>query len=72
LGAVKRRVRRFKAEQADLPARGSAVLDASGAHAGEVLRAAPAETGIELLAVVPVDADTLMLEGRDARLVALD
>jgi hypothetical protein len=48
------------------------VLDASGAHAGEVLRAAPTATGIELLAVVPVDADALMLEGRDARLVALD
>jgi folate-binding protein YgfZ len=73
LGAVKRRVRRFKAEQTHLPARGSAVLDASGAHAGEVLRAAPAATGIEILAVVPVDVGTLTLEGsRDVRLVALD
>jgi folate-binding protein YgfZ len=73
LGAVKRRVRRFKTEQTHLPARGSAVLDASGAHAGEVLRAAPAATGIEILAVVPVDVGTLTLEGsRDVRLIALD
>jgi folate-binding protein YgfZ len=73
LGAVKRRVRRLKAEQAHVPARGSAVLDASGAHAGEVLRAARAAMGIELLAVVPVDADALTLEGsRDSRLTALD
>jgi hypothetical protein len=49
------------------------VLDASGAHAGEVLRAAPAATGIEILAVVPVDVGTLTLEGsRDVRLIALD
>jgi folate-binding protein YgfZ len=73
LGAVKRRVRRFKAELTQVPARGSAVLDASGAHAGEVLRAAPAASGIELLAVVPVDAGALTLEGsRDAELIALD
>jgi folate-binding protein YgfZ len=73
LGAVKRRVRRLKAEQTRVPARGSAVLDASGAHAGEVLRAAPAATGIELLAVVPVDAGALTLEGaRNVPLIALD
>jgi folate-binding protein YgfZ len=73
LGTVKRRVRRFRAEQSDLPARGSGVLDASGAHAGEVLRAAPAATGIELLAVVPVDATALTLEGaHDVQLVPLD
>jgi hypothetical protein len=66
-------VRRFKAELTQVPARGSAVLDASGAHAGEVLRAAPAASGIELLAVVPVDAGALTLEGsRDAELIALD
>jgi folate-binding protein YgfZ len=63
LGAVKRRARHLKAEQTNVPARGSAVLDASGAHAGEVLRAAAAETGIEVLAVVPVDADGLSLDG---------
>lgn len=63
LGAVKRRVRHFKAAQANVPARGSAVLDASGAHVGEVLRAAPAGTGIELLAVVPVDAGELSIDG---------
>jgi folate-binding protein YgfZ len=73
LGAVKRRVRHLKAGQSRVPARGSAVLDASGAHAGEVLRAAAAETGIELLAVVPVDAGALTLEGsRDIQLVAID
>jgi folate-binding protein YgfZ len=73
LGAVKRRVRHLKAEQTNVPARGSAVLDASGAHAGEVLRAARAASGIEILAVVPVDAGALTLEGsRDAKLIALD
>jgi hypothetical protein len=73
LGAVKRRMRRLRAEQSEVPARGSAVLDARGAHAGDVLRAAPAATGIELLAVVPVDADALTLEGSgDVQLVALD
>jgi folate-binding protein YgfZ len=73
LGAVKRRVRRFKAEQTHLPARGSAVLDASGAHAGEVLRAAPAATGIEILAVVPMDAGSLRLAGSEgAPLVPFD
>jgi folate-binding protein YgfZ len=73
LGAVKRRVRRFIAQQSQVPARGSALLDDKGGHAGEVLRAAPAESGIELLAVVPVDARALTLEGsRDGQLVALD
>jgi hypothetical protein len=42
------------------------VLDASGAHAGEVLRAAAAETGIEVLAVVPLDVGSLRLEGSDS------
>ncbi|HEY7672035.1 MAG TPA: hypothetical protein VIC71_07445 [Gammaproteobacteria bacterium] len=73
LGAVKRRARRFKGGQAEVPGRGSAVLDANGAPAGEVLRAAAAETGIELLAVVPVDAGSLRLEGSDSvALTALD
>ena len=73
LGAVKRRVRRFEAAQTQVPARGSAVLDAAGAHAGEVLSAAAADGGIELLAVVAVDASRLALAGsRDAQLVALD
>jgi folate-binding protein YgfZ len=73
LGAVKRRVRHLKAGQVDVPARGSVVLDANGAHAGEVLRAAAAESGIELLAVVPVDAGALTLEGsRDVGLIAID
>ena len=72
LGAVKRRVRRFKAAQTQVPARGSAVLDASGAHAGEVLSAAGANGGIELLAVVAVDAGQLVLEGSRGALSALD
>jgi folate-binding protein YgfZ len=72
LGAVKRRVRRFKALQTHVPARGSAVLDDKGGHAGEVLRAAPAESGIELLAVVPVDLSQLTLEGSRNALIALD
>jgi len=66
LGAVKRRAQRFKAAQTRVPARGSAALNGNGAHAGEVLRAAPAEGGIELLAVVAVDAGPLTLEGSSA------
>jgi folate-binding protein YgfZ len=63
LGAVKRRLRRFRSTATRVPARASAVLDANGAHAGEVLRAAAADGGIELLAVVPVDAGRLSSDG---------
>ena len=72
LGAVKRRVRRFKSSQTQAPARGSAVLDANGAHAGEVLSAAAADGGIELLAVVAVDASRLVLAGPGSALSAVD
>lgn len=64
-GAVKRRLRRFAAAGAALPARGTRVLGADGDAAGEVLRAAPADEGIELLAVARLDAapETLALDG---------
>lgn len=61
LGAVKRRMRRYSASAAALPAAGAAVLNESGAAAGEVIRAAPSGAGIELLAVVDHDASQGLL-----------
>lgn len=56
LGSVKRRMRRYSAESTELPAPGAAVAGESGTAVGEVVRAAPSETGIELLAVVDHEA----------------
>jgi folate-binding Fe-S cluster repair protein YgfZ len=52
LGSVKRRMRRFALSLPSPPAPGTTVLGADGASAGEVVRAAAAESGVELLAVV--------------------
>ena len=52
LGSVKRRMRRYALGSASPPPPGTAVFGADGAPAGEVIRAAPAEPGVELLAVV--------------------
>ena len=55
LGAAKRRVFRFSGALRHVPEVASPLLDAGGNRAGEVVRAAAAATGVELLAVVSVD-----------------
>lgn len=65
-GQIKRRMLRFAAAGAALPAPGDGVL-AGDAKAGEVVRAARVEAGVELLAVVSLEraADALALgDGR--------
>jgi hypothetical protein len=52
-GGVKRRLRRYASDATALPAPGSAVVaSADGTSVGEVVRAARADAGVELLAVV--------------------
>jgi len=65
LGTVKRRLRRFAAAHRIVPARGASLRDEAGAAAGDVIRAAPAPGGIELLAVTPIDiaAEKLRIDG---------
>ena len=52
LGSVKRRMHRYACEAPAPPAAGSAVANTDGVDVGEVVRAARAEAGVELLAVV--------------------
>lgn len=61
LGSVKRRMRRFASESHAVPDAGAELLDAEGQAVGEVLRAAPAEHGAEMLAVVDHAAADLPL-----------
>jgi hypothetical protein len=61
LGRVKRRMRRYSTESPRVPAPGTSVVDGGGREVGEVVRAAPAESGIELLAVVQNDAARIPL-----------
>ena len=64
-GEVKRRLKRFATPDTELPAPGSEVVDAAGTHVGDVVTAAPAESGIELLAVVDLAAhDARLADGR--------
>ena len=57
LGAAKRRVFRFSAALQQAPDIGSALVDATGNRVGEVVRAGTRpDSGVELLAVVSVDA----------------
>jgi tRNA-modifying protein YgfZ len=56
LGTVKRRLRRLASQSSQVPAPGTAIVDGDGVSAGEVVRAAPAEHGIEMLAVARIDA----------------
>jgi tRNA-modifying protein YgfZ len=57
LGTVKRRMRRFSAATTTMPSPGTTLIDASGNEIGDLIRAAPTDTGtIELLAIVPVNA----------------
>jgi tRNA-modifying protein YgfZ len=60
LGAVKRRMRRYAGASGSPPAAGAIVSGADGA-VGELVRAAPAGAGIELLAVVDDAAAALPL-----------
>jgi folate-binding protein YgfZ len=73
-GDVKRRVRRFAAAAAPaaLPAPGDEIVDAAGAPAGEVMRAARSSGGIELLAVVQLEAAAGELRLAADRNVALE
>lgn len=57
LGTVKRRMRRFTVSPGGaLPSPGSRILDDADAEVGTVVRAAHADAGVELLAVVRLDA----------------
>jgi hypothetical protein len=56
LGSVKRRMRRFACALREPPPPGSAIVGRDGAERGEVVRAASAEDGVELLAVVDHEA----------------
>lgn len=58
-GEVKRRMQRFACRTPGvLPAPADEIAEAGGAVVGEVVQAAPGEGGVELLAVVGVDAQT--------------
>lgn len=66
-GEVKRRIRRFACAAGTRPAVGDGIVDAAGAQAGEVNRAAPTRAGFELLAVVgtePGGKDLRLADGR--------
>lgn len=57
LGSAKRRLSRYSGPLEQVPAVGSALLDAGGIRVGEVVRSASCnDRGIELLAVVRLDA----------------
>jgi len=56
LGSVKRRMRRYAAVLQSVPPPGSEVFGADRELVGELVRAAPADVGIELLAVVEHEA----------------
>jgi hypothetical protein len=73
LGQVKRRLLAFATDPGPLPDPGTPIVDGSGEAAGEVNRAAPSERGLELLAVVRLDAASrpLHLEADPRRLTLL-
>lgn len=56
LGTVKRRMLRFSADADSAPTPGSALLDGSGKSVGVVVRSVRSADGVELLAVVQLDA----------------
>jgi folate-binding protein YgfZ len=69
LGSVKRRMRRYACESAAPPAPGSVISTAEGgAEVGEVVRAARADSGAELLAVVDDAAAPAALAASGVRL----
>ena len=69
LGSVKRRMRRYACALREPPPPASALVDRDGAERGEVVRAAPAEGAVELLAVVDhaAAADELRSSGEPLR-----
>lgn len=73
LGSVKRRMRRYACDTAAPPAPGNVVANADGVEVGEVVRAACADAGVELLAVVDqsVANATLSMSGAHLRELAL-
>ncbi len=72
-GEVKRRLRRFAGPlpAAGLPAPGGELVDAGGTAVGEIVSAARAEDGMELLAVVQLEAAAAALAPAADRSVAL-
>ena len=75
LGSVKRRMRRYTAALQSAPPPGSEVFDRDGTDyrpVGELVRAAPAEVGIELLAVVEHEAAQRELFIGDERVPLLE
>ena len=67
LGQVKRRLMRFRTGAGARPEPGDAIVGTGGEPAGEINRAAAADRGFELLAVVPLDADSGALALGDGR-----
>ena len=66
-GEAKRRIRRFACEAGARPAAGDGIVDAAGASAGEVNRAAASGAGFELLAVVGIESTGQALHLADGR-----
>jgi hypothetical protein len=58
LGTVKRRLKRFAIETGQRPTAGDAIIDAEDQSVGDINRVAATGSGYELLAVVPVSADS--------------
>jgi folate-binding protein YgfZ len=73
LGSVKRRMHRYACDSAVPPAPGSAIANPAGVEVGEVVRAARADQGTELLAVVDDAAAStaLSIAGERLRELAL-
>ncbi len=71
LGRIKRRMYRYASNSGVEP--GHSLVDSDGRAAGKVVSCAPAETGFELLAVVPIDKATtpLFTQSGSARLSKL-
>ena len=68
LGSIKRRMRRYACDSTAPLAADTAVANADGVEVGEVVRAARADTGVELLAVVDHTAASATLTAGGVRL----
>jgi tRNA-modifying protein YgfZ len=73
LGSVKRRMRRYASDSPTPAAPGTPVVTTDGSNVGEVVRAAAAETGSELLAVVELSSagGALAVDGAQLRALPL-
>ncbi|NIW23197.1 MAG: hypothetical protein GWN29_00755 [Gammaproteobacteria bacterium] len=66
LGSVKRRLFRFtRAQDGTIPAVGSTLQDAKKTDVGTIVRAARSESGIEILAVIRLEAAKASLTTED-------